>query len=905
MRWLAEARERLRGLLFRAREEAEMDEELRFHLEMETGRLVREAGLGPTEARRRAAVAFGGVDKTKEEVREARGLAWVPGLSLDARLGARMLVKHRGLTLIGGFAIAVAIAIGAISFEVITQMLHAVLPVDEGERVVAVQYATDNPGNPERRVLHESAAWREELVSVEQLGAFLDVEHNLVSGVGPPGPVRVAEITSSAFLVARTPPLLGRPLLPEDERPGAPPVVVIGHDVWRARFAGDPGIVGRTIQLGADRHLVVGVMPRGFAFPVSHQFWIPLRARPSDHERIGGPEVYVFGRLAPGATLREAQAELTTLGRRAAAAHPETHGRLRLRVLPYTREHVDVEDPVVVWVWWIVRLLLGGLLVVVAVNLAVLVYARTVARSGEIAVRSALGASRRRILGQLFVEALALSALGAAAGLLLAGVVLGRMRSWIASTGTIDESLPYWIRLQLSPGTVAYASGLALLAALIVGVLPGLRATGGRLHAGLRELGGGGGGRLGGVWTSLIVAQVAVAVAILPPALFAVWQVARTEVARPGFPAGEFVAGEVALDDEIRRPGDAGWEGSELQSRFGARQRELMGRLEAVPGVAAVTFSSGVPGDDPAFRRVELDGGPPPPDAGTPTVAMYHVAPGMLEAYGARVVAGRALRAGDPGGAAEPVVVNRTFARRFLGGRSALGVRFRYSAPRSGRTDAGPPGEWHEVVGVVDDFPALPLELGTPASAAVYHPAAPGAVHPAVVAVRFRGGVPADFAGSFRRIAAGVDPALQLEGVMPLAETYDRLRAPSRLAAWALGLVTASVLLLSAAGIYALMSFTVAQRTREIGIRAALGAHPRRILAVVFGRVARQLALGLLAGSLASGALVSLTGLAPARAAALLLAVAAIMLAVGLLAALGPARRGLRIEPTEALRAGG
>jgi hypothetical protein len=376
------------------------------------------------------------------------------------------------------------------------------------------------------------------------------------------------------------------------------------------------------------------------------------------------------------------------------------------------------------------------------------------------------------------------------------------------------------------------------------------------------------------------------------------------EVAPVGFPAGEFVAGEVALDDEIRRPGDAGWDGSELQSRFGARQRELMSRLEAVPGVAAVTFSSGVPGDDPAFRRVELDGGPPPSGAGTPTVAMYHVAPGMFEAYGARVVAGRALRAGDLGGAAEPVVVNRTFARRFLGGRTALGLRFRYSAPRGDRPGAAP-GEWHEVVGVVDDFPALPLELGAAASAAVYHPAAPGAVHPAVVAVRFRGGVPAGFAGSFRRIAAGVDPALQLEGVLPLAETYDRLRAPSRLAAWALGLVTASVLLLSAAGIYALMSFTVAQRTREIGIRAALGAHPRRILAVVFGRVARQLALGLLAGSLASGALVSLTGLAPARAAALLLAVAAIMLAVGLLAALGPARRGLRIEPTEALRAGG
>ncbi len=273
MRWLAGARERLRGLLFRAREEAEMDEELRFHLEMEAARLAREAGLDPAEARRRAAVSFGGMEKTREEVRDARGLAWVPGLSLDARLAARMLTKHRGLTLIGGFAIAVAIAIGAICYEVITQMLHAVLPVDGGERVVAIQYATDNPGNPERRILHEFAAWRGELATVEQLGAFRTAEHNLVSGEGLPGPVRVAEITASGFVVARIPPLLGRPLLPEDERAGAPPVVVIGHDAWRSRFAGDPGIVGRTIRLGADPHLVVGVMPEGFAFPVSHQFW--------------------------------------------------------------------------------------------------------------------------------------------------------------------------------------------------------------------------------------------------------------------------------------------------------------------------------------------------------------------------------------------------------------------------------------------------------------------------------------------------------------------------------------------------------------------------------------------------------------------------------------------------------
>lgn len=897
MSWTKRWRRRLRALVRKDAVERELDEELAFHLEMETAKNLR-VGMSPAEARRRAAITFGGVERFKEEVRDSRRLGWVAGTSLDLKLGGRMLVKHPGLTLAGGFAIAVAVAIGALAFELITQVLHAPLPLDRGERVVSLQYATDNPSNPERRILHELAAWRGELASVEHLGAWRAAEHNLAAGEGPPEPVAVAEVTASAFRVARTPPLLGRYLVPDDEREGAPRVVVMGHDAWRARFAGDPGVVGRTIRLGADPYVVAGVMPAGFRFPLTHQFWIPLRADASVHEPLGGPEVYVFGRLAPGVTLEEARAEVTAVGRRAAAAHPATHGRLRLVVLPYTREYLDVDDPVVAWAFSLLRLLVSGLLVVVAVNLAILVYARTVARTGEIAMRSALGASRRRILAQLVVEAFALSAAGAAAGLLIARGVLGWMRSFAAP---VEDHLPFWIRLELSAGTVAYAFALAVLAALIVGVLPGLKATGRRLRALLPEAGGGAGARLGRVWTSLVVAQVAVAVTALPLAVYTVWRVARTEVADVGFPAHEIAAAEVALGDETFA---AGGDRGELASRFGARLAELMGRLEAEPGVAAVTFSSGVPGAAPAWRRVELDGGPPVPGAGAP-VGVYHVGTGMFEVYGARIVAGRALDAGDAGAGASSVVVNRTFARQLAGGRTPLGLRFRYSGARADATGADRPAEWYEVVGVVDDFPALPLELGEAPGAAVYHPATPGTVHPATVAVRLRGGVPAGFAGRLRAVGAAVDPAMMMRSPMPLTATYDRLRSPSRLVAWGLGLVMASVLLLSAAGIYALMSFTVAQRTREIGIRAALGAHPRRILAGIFGRATRQLALGLLVGSLLSAALFAAAGLDAGRAVALLLAVAAIMLAVGLLAALGPARRGLRIEPVEALRAGG
>ncbi|HEX2189105.1 MAG TPA: ABC transporter permease, partial [Longimicrobiaceae bacterium] len=844
MRWVSEARERLRGLLFRGREEAETAEELRFHLEMETERLVREEGLERPEARRRAGVAFGGVERYREEVREARGLAWVPGLSLDFRLGLRMLAKHRGLTLIGGFSVAVAVAVGAFAFEVISEVLHPALPFEGGDRVVSLQYATDNPGNPERRIVHDFVEWRDGLRSVERLGAFRTAEHNLIGGEGPPEPVGVAEITASGFELARTPPLLGRYLVPDDERPGAPPVAVIGHEPWRTRFAGDPAVVGRTVRLGADLYRIVGVMPEGFEFPFAHHFWIPLRVDPSRHPRLAGPQLYVFGRLAPGVTMREAQAEAEIVGRRAAAAHPETHERLRLQVLAYTHEHLDLDHPVIRVMLRFVQLLVAGLLVVVAVNLAILLYARTVARLGEIAVRSALGASRRRILAQLFAEALALSALGALAGLALVKAVLG----WVRVQFTVVGDVPFWIEFSLSPATVLYALGLAVLAAAIMGVLPGLKATGGRLYASLRQ-GGGAGAGLGRVWTALVVAQVAIAVAILPVAVFAVWQVVRMESAGPGFPAEEFVVGGAELSEPAAEAGGDAADADAFASRYRARLAELVSRLEAEPGVTTVTTSSGIPGLDGPVRQVAFEEGAGAPESGTPTAGSMRVAPGLFAAYGAEMLAGRPLGAGDLGGPGGPVVVNRTFVEQLLGNRPALGRRFRYSRP--GGAEADGPGEWYEIVGVVEDFPASPIALPSLVSGAahVYHPLVPGEVHPVVLAVRFRGGVPAGAVRRIREIGAEVDPVMQLR-VRPLTELYGSLRAGSRFAAWSLAAVTLSVLLLSAAGIYALTSFTVAQRTREIGIRTALGAHPRRVLRGIFGRVTRQLALGLAVGSL-------------------------------------------------------
>ncbi len=234
----------------------------------------------------------------------AFGMSW-----LDFKLGFRMLIKYPGLTLVGGFAMSVGIAIAAGSFEFINDFINPTLPLEEGDRVVAIQNWDATAASTEFRSLHDFLTWRDELESVEDIGAYTTFRRNVITDDGRAEPVRGSEISASAFRLVRVPPLMGRPLVETDEQDGAPPVVVIGHDLWQARFGGDSGVVGRSVQLGNSRSTVVGVMPEGFLFPLRDNLWVPLRVNVLDYERLEGPAIRIFGRLAPGVTLEEAQAE--------------------------------------------------------------------------------------------------------------------------------------------------------------------------------------------------------------------------------------------------------------------------------------------------------------------------------------------------------------------------------------------------------------------------------------------------------------------------------------------------------------------------------------------------------------------------------------------------------------------
>ena len=824
-----------------------------------------------------------------------------------------MLVRYPGLAITGVFGMAVGIAISTAAFTIVYSLINPVVPLDEGDRVVSLVNWDTETNNREQRLLHDLVIWRG-LQSVESIGAVRNVGRNLIVAGAQPETVTIAEMTASGFSVARVAPLLGRPLLPEDERPGAPDVVVIGHDTWTRRFSGDPAILGRSIQLGAVTHTVVGVMPEGFAFPVNHTLWIPWRLDASAFQPRSGPSVNVFGRLSPGSTLETAQAELSATAQQLAAASPATHAHIRSRVLPYTYAFTDMDERDNALALRAIQTGIVLLLVIVCVNVSILVYARTATRQGEIAVRTALGATRRRIVAQLFLEALVLAAVAALVGVGLVAAAFTQLEAAIAQAA---GPLPFWLQFTLSARGILYVIGFTVFSAAIVGVVPALKATGWRVQARLQGLSAGSGSRMqmGRLWTILIVAQVAFTVALLPATMFHIWNSLRVRTTQPGAAIQEFLTTHLVMDRASAGPATETMQ-REFRGRYAGRQTELERRLEAEPGVTGVTYLMTAPGEEQALV-LEVEGMPAPVDPvdyniveGSKRgqfVRFNRVGLDFFEAFDVPVVLGRGFQPADTAPAGTPgrgVVVNRTFAERIFSGGNPLGHRIRYvgRSREAAKEDVELNG-WFEIVGVVQDFP-IPGSIDSDRGYRVYHAVAPCDTYPALLAVRVRGSSPSVFASRLREVSAAIDPNLQLRNVSTVEDTLKREQGIMRLIGATLVAVMLSVVILSAAGIYALMSFTVARRRREIGIRTALGADPRRILTSIFSRAFFQLGIGAAVGMLgAIGLEQVLEGeMFQGRGAVILPAVAFIMTSVGVLAALGPARQGLRIHPTEALR---
>ena len=873
---------------------AEMDEEMRFHLDMEAERLQRERGLGPAEARRQAAIAFGGVEKYREAGRDARGLRWLSGLTLDLKLAGRMVVKHPALTVVATIAVAYAIAVGTVAFEIARQALWPTIPLPEGNAIVALRNwnVADNAAVSASRRDYE--LWRDGLSTITDLAGAEVEERSVAVGAGPGHPETVANVTASTFALTRVQALMGRTLLDADERGGAEEVVVVGYDFWKYKLNGAADAVGRVIRISGTPVTIVGVMPRGYGFPQRNQVWRPLRL-----ERLpeASPSLrYVFGRLAPGRSREEAAAQAAAIGARAATVFPETPKNVRLRVLSLPDAVSDLPEAAALTLASI-NVFLVLLAALLCGNVAMLLFARAVSRERELLIRAALGASRGRLILQFFAEALVLCAIGAVAGLVVARVVLAR--TWTVIEGQMGP-LPFYVDTSLSTTTMLYAVGLTLFAAAIAGVVPALKVTSGAVGGRLRAASSGGGGlQFGGVWTVIIVAQIALTT-LLPWPLLGLGGAALREGTPAGFPAEAFLAATLEMDrfDGVAASGDTAPAARAM--RLEARYRVLADRLRQEPGVLDVTYADQMPQlVSSNFRKITMDPGPAagPNEGcvGCSVAKVVSVDPRFFDVVGAPVIGGRAFTTADAEHGTRAVLVNEVFVDQVMGGRNPIGRRFRFSSKLEPTAEA-----WYEIVGVVPDLGASDDETGY--GRRIYRTTLPRETGPLRVAIHVRGD-PQLFAGRLRELAQATDPALRVIDPKPLPLLADPHSAGMAFGFELMVSLTLVTLMLSLAGVYAVTAFAVARRTREIGVRVALGARPLQVLATVFKRPLSQIALGVGVGAILGFGLAN-DDLAKVHLDALgntvLFALSTIVCCA--LACIVPTRRALRIQPTEALK---
>lgn len=830
---------------------------------------------------------------------EGRG-SWYSGSSLDLKLGLRMLVKYPGLTIIGGLAMAFGIWFGAVTVQMFSVITSTKLPLPDSDRIVKIHSEDLKASQPEDQVLYDYQLWRTAR-SITDIGAYSHKSVNLVGTVTSAAPVVAAEITASAFKIAPARPVLGRVLDESDEQPGAPPVVVLGHDVWMRRFEADPQIVGKNVQLGSGFATVVGVMPEGYGFPVAHEMWLPLRTDVPGLEPRRGIPINVFGRLANGVTLENAQAELTAISQRLAAEFPTTHEHVRAYVLPYAQGGLNNTDEL--QVMGLTYFFVVALVVVVCSTVALLLFARAAARETELIVRSALGASRGRLISQMFAEALVLSGFAAFLGLAAAQFALSRLgKPYIEAN---YDLLPFWYNFNLSPTTILWALMLAVIGAVVAGVLPARKITRGlgtRLRAGTS----GGGVSFGGVWTVVIVVQVTLTV--LFPAVVMLLRSESNRIASKdaGFPTQEYLGVKVAIDApaaETMTPETR----AALATRFSASMETLRQRLEVESGVAGVAFVTALPHDYHAERQLSVEF---MPDSALFAVSTAQVDPSYFNVLQAPVIAGRAFTSADLSPDARVVIVDQGFADLVMPGRNLIGQRVRISTTYEADSNwAELP--WYEIVGVVKEL-GMEFALERSRTAGVYRPLAPGTRTALNIIVRGRGD-PLALSPRIRDLAAAVDPSLRIEQITRI----DQLKTPLL---WFLGLwqkvimgMTAVTLLLSLSGIYAVLSFIVARRTREVGVRVALGASAHRVVTALFRRPMTHVSIGVIAGTIliAVAAIAvqhttEFSGITPRGLTggeiATLVGYGILMLGVCALACIVPALRALRVQPMEALR---
>ena len=822
----------------------------------------------------------------------------------DLRYGARTLWKKPVFTLIAVITLALGIGANTAIFSVVDAVLLRPLPYPEADRLVFLWTTSRGGTSIFGSAMPDYREWRDQNRTLEGLAGFYYGDFNLSPAGGEPERVQGAYVTSNLFNALKVSPTLGRLFTPEEDQFGRHRVVLLSHGLWQRSFGGDRSIVGREIKLGGESFTVAGVMPRGLPFfdnVPEVELWTPIAFAPGNNmDTRNNHFVNLVGRLKPGVTVEQAQEDASAIARRVEEQFPGNKG-LGALIRP-AHEQLTGESSRALYV------LLGAVaftLLVACVNVANLMLARAAAREREMAIRASLGASRARIVRQLMVECLPLGLMGGALGVLVALWGIDLLQS------LLPASLPRHNAIAVNGRVLAFTLALALFTSLLFGLAPALQAVKADVRAALGE-GGRGGSRQGRLRSLLVVAEVALALVLLVGAGLMARSFVKLRQSPVGFTERNVLTMRVTLP-YAKYPSPISAEDRRNPAGLAFYER-LLERVESLPGVKAASVSTVLPlgsmGNWGKFLSVEGRPAPPSIDK-VPSANFALISHDFFRTYGVAIRRGRSFTAQDKENSQPVAIVNETLARRFFPDENPVGKTIWMGVPEHLLPpDAQTPENRFVrrlIVGVVADVKggSLNQPVGPLVYAPFYQQRREGWSNSLTLAVRTET-APETLTAAIRGQIRALDQDQPIANVRTVGELLDRTLSEAKFNLLLLGLFAVVALVLAAIGVYGVLSYAVTQRTREIGVRMALGAQPRSVLRLVVGQGMKLAAAGVVIGVAAAWALTRLMSTmlfeTPATDPATFATIASLLVAVALMACWIPARRAAKVDPMVALR---
>ena len=879
-------RDRLRAL--RQREEVinDIDREMRSHVELQIEENIK-AGMSASAAREQAMRSFGNFNRAVDEAYDVKGGGLFETLAQDARYGVRMLTKHKAFTVVAVITLALGIGANTAIFSVVNEVLLRPLPYRDADRIVMLWEVTPEGRHQNTTSRANFRAWRSQNSSFEHLAAFTDQRLNL-TGTGEPEELSVQMATPEIFRVLGVDPLLGRALVPDDDGPGKPPVAVLSYALWQRRFGGQTNIAGQEITLNGVKFIVTGVMPPSFQFHIKHrsgtgrpaELWtvLPMPVGGAENER--GRFLSVVGRLKDEVSIEQAGAELRTIAARLSDETPQFNKNYTAEVLPLREQFFgSVRRPL-----WLMLGAVGFVLLIACANVANLLLSLATSREKEIALRAALGARRVRIVRQLLTESLLLALLGS---------LLGLGFAWLGIKALMLISPRDLVSLQsvgLNMNVLLWTLGVSLLTGVIFGLAPALHISRLNLNDSLKEGGKSESAQAGGsrrLRSALVVSEIALAVVLLASAGLLIKSFIRLQQVDRGFDT------ENILTMVVRLPAARYPEDPQLVTFF----NQALERVRSVPGVRSAGMVNFLPlygglGSNTGFK---IEGRPEHPPGQGPSTDVRVTDAGYFQTMGIPLLRGRNFSDAELREARQVILINEALARLHFPNEDPIGKRLdvaMFEKP----TPA-------EVIGIVGNVRYDSLIDESPP--AVYFPH-PDLAYPFMSLVVRTAGEPSAIAPAVQREIRSIDPNQPVSDVRTMNQIMSEWVSRSRFNTLLLGLFAGLATLLSAVGIFGVMNYSVALRTRELGLRLAIGAQPRQVLLLVLKQGLLLTLLGVVVGLAAAVALTRLlAGLlfgVEAIDLSTFAAISFLLILVSLLACYLPARRAMRIDPLRALR---